>query len=115
MTPSAKRSRVGHMAVAMLMAAMLDGPKTYAELCEASGLNQTSVRGYIMALRKFKAARIAEWQTDSRNRLTVAAFALGKGTDAVRKIEPRDNAARLKAYRTRNKQVRMLRAMTEVA
>jgi DNA-binding IclR family transcriptional regulator len=103
MIPSKQRSRVGHLAVGMLIAALMDGPKTQEELSEDTGLNRTTVRGYLQTFRKLKVAHIAEWQPDARNRMTVAAWKLGKGKDAVRRAAKRDNAARMRDYATRKK------------
>ena len=103
MIPSKERSRVGHLAVGMLIAALMDGPKTQEELSEDTGLNRTTVRGYLQTFRKLKVAHIAEWQPDARNRMTIAAWKLGKGKDAIRRPAKRDNAARMRSYALRKK------------
>ena len=113
MIPSEKRSRVGHLAVGMLVAALMDGPKTKEELSEATGLNNTTIRGYLQTFRKLKIAHIAEWHPDSRNRMTLAAWKLGKGRDAVRKPEKRDNAKRMRDYSTRRKMNQVLHLLAD--
>lgn len=104
-------SRCGHIAIGKMLAALLDGPQSVEELVEASGLCSTTVRHYVLTFRKLKAVRIAEWQPDRRNRLTVPAYAIGKGRDAVRKVARIDNAARMRSYYARTKANRVLHAL----
>ncbi len=94
-------SRVGHLSIGLLVGALLEGPQTVYDLVEATGLCDVTIRHYVKAWRKQKLLRVAEWHLDGRNRFTLAAYTFGKVKDAARPKPRRDNATRMRAYRTR--------------
>lgn len=105
-------TRPGHLAVCKLFAALLEGPQTIAELVDVSGLCDTTVSGYVRALRREGAAHISCWRLDERDRLTVPVYALGKGRDAARRHAPLiDNATKLRRRYARDKYHRVLHAL----
>ena len=111
MNPKHGAARVGHICIAEMIRALLDGPKTVAELSELSGLSQYTVRRYVREMKKRKAAHIAAWEEDTAGRVTAASYRLGEGKDATRPARPRDNATRMRQYRQRQKQVALLGAL----
>lgn len=71
---------------ALLIRELVDGPYTYADLGEHTGLHYCTVRDLVKALRERNLVRVAEWHTDARGRHSLAAFvfdASGK-PDAVK-------------------------------
>lgn len=87
-TPGAK-SRVNPMAFRLLIAALMEGPHTYYDLAEASGLSMPTVRRWLLPFRKTTAGvrrsvHLAEWHDDPRGYPTRPAFAWGDKPDARR-------------------------------
>lgn len=104
-------SRVGHLCIAEMIAALQDGPKTVTELSELSGLTKYTVRRYVIAMRKKRVVHVAAWEEDSAGRITAPCYRLGKGADAKRSAHPKSNAMRMRQYRERLKQAAMNNAI----
>lgn len=79
-----RAARPSHIAFSKMVAAMVDEPKSIEELVEVSGLCVTTVRHYVLTLRRERAVRVAEWQSDRRSHLSVAAYQVGSGGDAAK-------------------------------
>lgn len=114
MNPKHGASRIGHICIAKMIGALVEGPQTVAELSELSGLSEYTVRRYVKAMRKERALHIDSWEEDSAGRVTAAAYSLGKGNDAKRPARPRNNAIRMRQYRVRQKQAAMNNALAGV-
>ena len=106
-----KPSCPGHIAVAKMMSALLDGKQTVYDLRDVCGLNLTTIRRYVLTMRKEKAVYIADWDFDQRGAVRTPMYSLGRGVDAKRKVVKIDNAARMRQSRERKKQINVLLAL----
>lgn len=105
-------ARPAHLAIAKMLAAMIEEPKSIEDLVEASGLCVTTVRHYVLTLRKEKAVRVAEWQADRRGHLSVAAYQVGNAPDKKRVREtPSEATLRWRQWEQRRNQVEALRLL----
>lgn len=95
-------SRVSHVAVAKMVAAIVNGPATIADMACESGLSEQTVRGYVRALRKSRAVHVAGRELDSRGRQSIKAYAFGGKPDA-QIVPPRSRAEIARDYRARKK------------
>jgi predicted transcriptional regulator len=93
--------------VAVMISTLVEGHATVNEIAEVSGLSPQSVRGYVTAMRKQKALHVAAWEFDAAGRRRVASYALGEKRDAP-KPEQRSRAELVRAYRSRQRDARML-------
>lgn len=100
-------ARPAHIAVAVMVARLVDGPSTARDLAEESGLSEQSVRDYLRAMRKRRAVHVAAWEHDAAGRQTLAAYRLGRKPDAVR-VPPRSRAEIARHYRARKRDARLL-------
>jgi hypothetical protein len=89
-----RAARPSHIALSKMVAAMVSEPQSIDDLVEVSGLCVTTVRHYVLTLRKEKGVRIAEWQASRRGHLAVAAYAIGNRPDAVRPKNERNDAGK---------------------
>lgn len=97
-----RAARPAHLAISKMVAAMVDSPKSIEDLVEASGLCVTTVRHYVLTLRREKAVRVAEWQADRRGHLSVAGYQVGSKADAQRpKPSPTAATERWRAWEKR--------------
>jgi predicted ArsR family transcriptional regulator len=93
--------KVNALHYAKLIAELLDGPWSYQEMAEHTGLHYHTVRDYVNALRKEQLVHIAYWGDDNIGRCSVPHFLFGKKTDVKRtKLSA---AQRSKNYRDRKK------------
>lgn len=106
-----KPSCPGHIAIAKMMSALLDGKQTVYELREVSGLNLTTIRRYVLTMRKERAVYISDWDFDRTGAVRTPMYSLGRGVDAKRKVVKIDNAKRMRQVRERKKQVTILVAL----
>lgn len=105
-----KPCRPSHIAISKMVAAMVSGPQSIEDLVEASGLCVTTVRHYVLTLRKEKAVRVAEWQADRRGHLSVAGYAMGNRPDAPKPVRGLSEAGkRWKDWESRKNQAQVLR------
>lgn len=100
-------ARPAHLAVALMMGRLLDGPATVQDIAQETGLTEQSVRDYMRAMRKRRAVHVAGWEHDTAGRQTLAAYQLGRKPDAVR-VPPRTNAERMRHYRARKRDAHLL-------
>lgn len=100
-------SRPAHIAIAIMMARLVEGPTTAQDIADDSGLSAQSVRGYLRALRKHRAIHIAGWELDEAGRQTLAAYALGRKQDAKR-TPALSRAEIARHYRARKRDARLL-------
>ena len=100
-------ARPAHLAVAIMVAALVDGMATVQDLADESGLSEQSVRDYVRAMRKRRAVHVAAWEHDGAGRQSRAAYRLGRKPDAVR-VPPRDRAEIARQYRARKKDAVLL-------
>jgi hypothetical protein len=77
-----------------MVAAMVKEPQSIEDLIEVSGLCVTTVRHYVLTLRREKAVCIAEWQADRRGHLSVAAYKVGNRPDATKPKNDRNDAGK---------------------
>lgn len=94
--------RVSHLALAGMVAQMVQGTVTVPDMAEATGLSEQTIRGYVRALRKARVLHIAAWEQDAAGRQTMPAYTLGARPDAKRK-PPRTRAEIARHYRARKK------------
>lgn len=107
--------RIAHISVAKLIAAMSAAPTSIEDLAEASGLCITTVRHYVIALRKEGAAFVGEYQADRRGNLSVKGYSIGKGKDAAKpKATPTAASSRWRAWADRRQQATTLRLIAGV-
>lgn len=88
------RNSLNATAYSYFIAALVDGPKTRAELCAVSGLSQNLVSRLIKALQARGVLYVSAWATDHRGYLTVRVYSLGKGTDVLCPKKPRAEVVR---------------------
>lgn len=100
-------ARPSHLAIALMMARLVEGPATVREIAEETGLTEFSVRCYMRAMRRHRAVHVESWEHDTAGRQTLAAYRLGRKPDAVR-VPPRTNSERMKHYRARKRDARIL-------
>lgn len=100
-------ARPAHLAVALMMARLVEGPATVRDIADETGLTEFSIRCYVRAMRRHRALHVAGWEHDAAGRQTLAAYRLGRKPDAVR-VPPRTNAERMKHYRARKRDARLL-------
>lgn len=100
-----KPRRVGHVAIAKMIAAMSKTPATVEDIVQASGLCDVTVRAYVLTFRKEKAIRVAEWHLDARGRQSRPAYLLGGGPDAKKVLVVLPRAEIARRYRQRKKQL----------
>ena len=113
--PGAK-SRPNPLAIRVLLTALMEGPHTYADLAEASGLHEQTVRHWLVPFRKRVAGlprvvHIAEWHPDPRGYPTRPAFAWGDKPDAKRRAL--SNAERQRRVRQRQAAMREVQRMIQ--
>ena len=58
-------NRPSHLAIAYMVAHLVNGPATIADLADESGLSEQTVRGYIRALRRLHAVHIAGFEVET--------------------------------------------------
>jgi predicted ArsR family transcriptional regulator len=100
-------ARPAHLAVAIMVSLLIEGPATVQDIADETGLTEQSVRDYMRAMRKRRAVHVAAWEHDKAGRQTRAAYRLGRKPDAAR-VPPRTNADRMKHYRARKKDAQLL-------
>lgn len=110
-----QNTRPGHVAVARLVAALVEGPQTMWDLTEASGLNQTTVRGYLRHMYKQKAIHVAGWEVDKTGRLSLRAYKIGACKDVPKPRCQFDAARYQRDLRQRRNQMRVSAALAGVA
>lgn len=66
-----------HKTSAMLLANLVTGARSYADLMAMSGMSYPTVHGWVAALRAKRLIYIAEWGTDQRNYPTVIKWMWG--------------------------------------
>lgn len=103
------RRRINAIALSKLIVTMQDMPCTYHDLVDATGLNITTIRHYLLALHKEGGCYICGWEKNSRGIDCTPVFSLGRGRDKPR--ERKSDAARNRTYRAKKAQIAMLHAM----
>lgn len=63
---------------------LTEGASTIKDICQESGLGDTTVRKFVASLRRRGLVRIAGWEQDSQGRHVIAAYQWGKKADAKR-------------------------------
>ena len=63
---------------------LTEGASTIKELCEESGLGDTTIRKFVASLKRRGLVRIAAWVADSQGRNVIAAYQWGKKADVKR-------------------------------
>lgn len=93
--------KVNAMHYAKLISELIDGPWSYQEMAEHTGLHYHTIRDYVNALRKEGVVHISYWGEDKIGRSSIPHFLFGKKADAKRtRIS---NAQKAKNYRERKK------------
>ena len=101
-----RKVRTNALAVRNLILALMEGPHTYLELAEVSGLHDKTVRQFLIPFRKTpRLVRIGEWHEDVRGYSTRPAFVWGSGPDAKR--TPLSSAERSRRSRERVKTLKL--------
>lgn len=95
---------------AKLIKELRDGPYSYQEMAEHTGLHYTTVREYVNALRKEREVHIACWDKDSRGRDNTAQWLLGPGVDKKRRAMT--HVERSARYRLKRKAMARLHIFT---
>lgn len=105
-----KRHRVGAITIAHFLQELLLGPATTKDLCQATGMSMITVQRWVRTLHRMNVLHISSWEKNDYGRPVWAAYTLGVGTDASRKIK--SNSKRKKEYRARCKVREVRVAMT---
>jgi hypothetical protein len=113
MTTERRRAplRLNALTVALMTKAMQEGPCTLTDLHDVCGLERPAIRRYIAAMRKVKAARIAEWEQDAIGRSVIPAFMLGDGKDKPRPPKRAGTLEHRRQRAAREAQMRMNHAL----
>jgi predicted ArsR family transcriptional regulator len=77
--------KVNALAQAKMIALLLEGPQSNADIGEVTGLHRVTISEYMRALVKEGAAHISSWLPDSMGRDATPVYALGKGRNARRR------------------------------
>lgn len=100
--------------VAKLLRGLMHGASV-DDLVDFTGLSVGTVRGYLRWLHREGVVRVERYEMDKRNRMSIRVYRIGEGADAKPPKRDRDtreqNSRRMKAYRERLRQQKMLRAM----
>lgn len=93
---------INHVSAAILVESLMEGPSTVPEISSDTGLSYTTVRRYVRALYLRKLCHVAGWDADTFGRMTLRAYKLGRGKDAI-KPKPQSRAERARTHRQRTK------------
>lgn len=107
-------NRPSHIAIAHMVAQIVEIPSTVRDMADRSGMTEQTVRGYVRALRRLRCLHIAGWEHDAAGRQSLAVYAIGRKPDA-RRTAPRTRAQIARDYRARAKAARLLGLMKETA
>jgi hypothetical protein len=111
MSKGNQSTRPGHIAVAKMIAALVDAPQTSYDLIEASGLCHTTIRGYVRMLRKEGVLHVAAWEPDASGRMSLRAYMLGKGRDVRKPLPQFDHNEFQRRLRVKKRQMRMAQSL----
>ncbi len=95
---NAPKVKVNALAYGHVMKALHEGPCTYDDLVEASGLEKSTVRGIITVLVKLGLVRICGWDINGRNVRCITVFEWAPGKKSV-PMPKMTGAERSKRYR----------------
>lgn len=102
--------RINALSFATMMRCLIDAPHTIADLAEETGLHQRCVARYVAALKRQKIVRVAGWDPDALGRVSIAAYQVGSGEDARRRVQTRaESNAR---YRAKQQAREIMAALT---
>lgn len=106
--------RVAPVIYAQLVLHMLPGDMTAAELAEATGLHELTVRHYTRALHRAGAAHIAGWAPDRIGRMRVRLLKIGAGRDAPRPapVHINERRRRLRATKRARRMIQLTAGAT---
>jgi DNA-binding Lrp family transcriptional regulator len=85
------------MAFAQMIRLLMDGPHTFAELAEETGLHYVTVREWVREMHLQGIVRVSTWVENKRGARVVAAFVFGEGKDC-RRPTPKDGRQRTREY-----------------
>lgn len=97
--PIPKRRPINGVAYALLLRRLVYAPYSYKELADATGLNEQTIRKWMIALRAAKLVHIASWDQDRRGGWTIPEFAWGPNKSDVRPPDPLTGAERAQRMR----------------
>jgi DNA-binding transcriptional ArsR family regulator len=102
------------MSNALLLRALYDGPRTMRELRDITGLAESTVRGYLKALRKQKLVRVCDLLRNSNNIpcINVYEWAPDEPSYRVPRASKLTAAQRSKQYRERKRLTLLQTAIT---
>lgn len=88
-------AKINAFTQARMIALMIDGLLSCAELAEDTGLHVVTVQHYTRELHRAGACYIDHWEKDLLGRDSIKIYKLGKGRDAKRaKLTPAQRTAR---------------------
>ncbi len=103
-----KLIKITALSFAKLMKCLLDGPVTYYDMAEETGLHRLTCSRYCAALKKEGVVYVAEWMEDRGGRRTLKGYKIGNKPDAARPPWRRTAAEVSKVARERRKMAQLL-------
>lgn len=88
-----------HLAFALVVKELTEGPITTKDVVEVSGLYIQTARYLMNALHKYQAVHICAWEPNSRGVDTTPVYKLGRGKDKPK--AKKSGAEKTQDYRTR--------------
>lgn len=83
------KPRLNSILFAMMLEELMEGPTTWTELSEKTGLCRGTVLAAVRAMRDKKLVHIAGWERDAGGRINVPAFQLGRKGDTPKPVKSR--------------------------
>jgi predicted transcriptional regulator len=103
--------RVGAIAIAKMLALVMEECYSVEEISEECGLAVQTIRRYMKELYKNKVIHIADWTEDVRGIRTVKVWGFGDKPDAEKPKRMTSKEACAK-YRAKMKQIKLIQQMT---
>lgn len=102
---------MGAISYAKMLALLMEGTRTCAEVAEEVGLHYLTVCQYTRELHREGVLHVATWEKDTRGRDAMKIYKLGEGKDAKRqKMTQAQRAARYRSKKTKTAFVNLISA-----
>lgn len=83
--PKPRPIKTGVLSVAKMVRRLMDDSQTVYTLADHTGLHPVTVRRFMKAMIKERAAHVCAWERDARGRECTPVYTLGEGRQAPRK------------------------------
>lgn len=83
--PKPRPTKTGVLSVAKMVRRLMDDNQTVYTLAEHTGLHPVTIRRFMKAMIKERAAHVCAWERDACGRDTTPVYTLGEGRQAPRR------------------------------